>query len=489
MSTNKVAASLTEDPLRNFLFIPYDELEDRNLQAKEKQTDRKKRDDEKLEAEYRKYLEKETRIKAVTICFSDIEGRFHMLDYDKKFFLKSVENLTFDGSSVRGFAHVTESDLRLKIDWGSFYWLPADVFGPGKVIMFADIYDKDGSLYSSDFRVKLKKLADDLYSKDKTVVNIANEVEGFLMDGVDAEMNFDEIEGFKLVSAGGYYHSLPKDKLKLFIDATAEAQRAMGFANEKDHPEVAPSQFELNYGYSDIIRAADQIQLYKLVARQVAENMGMTASFLPKPLVGINGSGMHTNMSLNKNGKNIFYDKKDKHNMSKKAYDFIDRILESASEISLILNSSVNAYRRLDPNFEAPNQIKFSAVDRTSMVRLPLGNETSARIEVRSVGPDANPYLLFYTLVKVGLEGPHQELDKSKRQRTKTLPGNIYDAMRVFKTSEIIDEIMGEDVKEKYVGLKQASADRCPKELGTKVKRSEVIYHHEVTNQYLWNEF
>ncbi len=317
----------------------------------------------------------------------------------------------------------------------------------------------------------------------------ANEIEGILVEGLDAEMNFDQAQGFKLVSSGGYYHSLPLDRLRQFIDATAEAHRALGFENEKDHPEVAPSQFELNYKHAIADIAADQVQLYKLVARQVAELQGLTATFLPKPIVGINGSGMHTNMSIEKEGKNIFYNKNGNVHLSQLGNDFIDRILNKASAMCLVLNPSVNAYRRLDPNFEAPNQIKASAVNRTAMVRIPLACEKSARIEVRSVAPDANPYMVSYTLLRVGLEGKKQKIHKGITPRTKVLPDNIYDAIKFLKRSTFMSEILGEDTKNKYIALKQASADRCPKALGNTVKRSEVIFHHEITNQLLWNEF
>ena len=384
-------------PLRNFLEIPYDELEVLNLQAKERVL--KHTDPDELREYYIKYLTDTASIKAVTVCFSDLEGRFHMLDYDKKFLLDSYDNLTFDGSSIRGFSVVRESDLRLAIDWGSFRWMPSDVFGPGKTVVFALIKDKDGSNYMSDFRGRLRDLTNELWKKEKIVANISVETEGFLFEGVNAEQDFNSRKGFKFVSSGGYYHSMPKDTLRLFIDAFAESQRAMAFENEKDHPEVAPSQFELNYKYCDALVAADQIQLYKLLARQVANSMGCTACFLPKPFAGVNGSGMHANMSLSKNGKNIFYDRAGQDGISTEAWNFVDRLLNNANEICLIMNPSVNSYRRLDPNYEAPNQIKSSAVDRTSMVRIPLANEKSARIEVRTVAPDANPYLLFYTLI------------------------------------------------------------------------------------------
>ena len=475
--------------LRNFLEISYDELEQLNLEAKEKVQHRTCENE--LREYYLKYLQEEKRIKAVTVCFTDIEGRLHMLDYDKKYLVKSYDNLTFDGSSVRGFSVVKESDLRLEIDWGSFRWLPSDVFGPGKVMVFSLIKDRDGRGYMSDMRSRLKAFSDDLYTGQGITANIAVECEGFLFDGRDAEQSFSDLAGFKLVSGSGYYSSLPKDPLKIFIDSLAEAQRAMAFENEKDHPEVAPSQFELNYTYCDALLAADQVQLYKLTARQIAANSGLTACFLPKPIAGINGSGMHTNLSLSQKGKNIFYDPAGEDGLAAPAWDFIDRLLNNANDICLIINSSVNAYRRLDPNFEAPNQIRSSPVDRTSMVRIPLGNAKSARIEVRTVAPDANPYLTFLSILHTGLRGPKndQQVTENRRSRTRLLPGNIYDAIRLCKASDYVTEMLGEIPKEKFVERKVASADRCPKELGVRVKTSEVIYHHEVANQHIWNNF
>lgn len=472
--------------IRDFLELSYKELEELNLKAKEKSNFSTPK---AQEIEYRAYLKKENRIKAITLCFSDIEGRFHMLDYDKKFLLASADNLTFDGSSIRGFTAQFESDLRLAVDWGSIMWLPADVFGPGKVIMFANIQNKDKSQYESDFRGLLQNYVSQLKIKKGLIPYASAEIEGFVMDGVHAEQNYSEEEGFKLISTGGYYHSLPMDKLRQFIDACAEAQRAMGFQNEKDHPEVAPSQFEMNFSYAQIVRTCDQIQLYKLIARQIANKMGMTASFLPKPIMGVNGNGMHTNFSLAKAGKNIFYDNKGKENLSSTAWDFVYKVLNHAPEICLILNSSVNAYRRLDPHFEAPNQIKVSANDRGSMIRIPTGNEKTARIEVRSVAPDANPYLWLYTLLRTGLEGQALKKARDKRDRLRFLPSTVSDAIRLYKQSGFVEKILGAENKEKYVSYKQQAADRSPKELGTIIKKSEIIYHHEVTNQTLWNKF
>jgi glutamine synthetase len=472
--------------LKNFLEIPYDELESLNLAAME---GAQKKTEAQLRKEYTAYLLKEKRIKAVTLLFTDIEGRLHMLDYDKKFLLDSLENLTFDGSSIRGFSAQHESDLRLEVDFSSMRHFPADIFGPGKIIFFAFVLNRDRTPYHSDFRGQLRAYADKLKKKEGLTAFAAPEIEGFLIDGQGAEQEFDVEKGFKLISTGGYYHSLPQDKLRVFIDAAAEAQRAMGFKNEKDHPEVAPSQFEMNFSYAEVVRAADNIQLYKLICRQVARNYGMTATFLPKPFVGINGSGMHTNFSLSKNGKNIFHDTKGQDGLSKYAWDIVQRLLNHAPEICLILNSSVNSYRRLDPHYEAPNQIKVSAIDRGSMIRIPTANERTARIEVRSVAPDANPYLVLFTLLRTGLEGQKLEKDAGKRDRLRFLPDNINDAIALMKQSRFITGLMGEDSKEKFISYKQAAADRSPKALGKSIKKSEVIFHHEVTNQLLWNSF
>ena len=472
--------------LQTHLELSYSELEELNLRAKEQRL--KRVPIEKIQAERIKYLTDEKGIKAVTVLFSDLEGRLHMLDYDKKFFIKSWDNLTFDGSSIRGFSAQHESDLRLGIDWAAFYWGPADIFGAGKVLVFGEVIDKDGKPYAADLRAVLKAFANSQFEKNGYTLNAANEIEGFLFKGIDAERTYHETNKFEYVSAGGYYHSLPGDTLRTFIDRAAEVQRAMGFQNEKDHPEVAPSQFEINYSYAEVVAAADQIQLYKLICRQIATKMGLTACFLPKPIVGVNGTGMHSNVSITKDEKNIFWDPKGNEKISSFAWQFIDRILTHSNDLCLIFNSSVNAYRRLDPHFEAPNQLKASAVDRGSMVRVPLGNHRSARIEVRAVGPDANPYLLLYSIFKTGIDGDIAKI-KNLRQADRFLPDNIYDAIDNFNKAEWTTKLLGADVKARFAELKKGSADRCPRLLGTVVKAPEVQFHHEVYTQYLWNQF
>jgi glutamine synthetase len=476
----------------SLLNLSYKELEIKNLEMKEKYI-LSKRDPHVLEKEITDYLQNEDKIKAIIVFFTDLEGKLLSLEYDKKFLVKSSKNLTFDGSSVRGFSSQDQSDLKLKIDWASFRWLPADIFGLGKAMVFADVRDQNEDVYNSDFRARLKDFCDSLHKTEGYSINIAPEIEGFLVKGMDAEQTFNSDFGFELVTKGGYYNSLPQDILRKFIDKVAEVKRALAFENEKDHPEVAPSQFELNYKYSEAIQAADQIQIYKLICRQVAKIMGLTATFLPKPIMNINGSGMHTNISISRNNENLFYGNgknNDFASLSEFGQNFASGILFYAKDLCLIFNSSVNAYRRLDPRFEAPNEIKMSNNDRGSMIRIPLADKNAARLEIRSVAPDSNPYLTIFAAIKAGLSGTitpsiHNGI-LSKREK---LPANIYDAIRYFKSSKFIKDIMGEEIHDKYIAIKEAVANRCPKELGNIVKKEEIIYHHEVTNQYIWYNF
>jgi glutamine synthetase len=470
-------------PAKQSLNTTYEALEQLNLTA------RAITDPGRAASTHVHYLENEKSVKTVTVCFSDIEGRLHMLDYDKRFLLDAREHLTFDGSSIRGFSLLKESDLRLRIDWTSFTHVPEDIFGPGKVLIFANVAGRDLTSYEADFRVRLQDYARSLFQKDGTTAYMAPELEGYLLEGIDAERRYDPQQGFQLVSTGGYFSSLPKDNLRTFIDRTSSALSAMGFRMEKAHPEVGPSQFEINFSYTDVVRAADQIQLYKLVCRQIASEMGMTACFLPKPIAGINGNGMHANFSVGKEGKNLFHDPNGDDGLSQVGRDMIAKILARAPELCLIFNSSVNSYRRLDPNFEAPNQIKASAIDRGAMIRIPFASENTARIEIRSVSPDTNPYLTLFAILKTGLEDQTPHPSTINHTNPDLLPETISEAIAVFGRSNYLTRLLGEDAKDKYLAQKIAARDRSPKKLGNTIKDSEILFHHEVTNQYLWNQF
>lgn len=450
--------------------------------------------------EVREKIRNSDGIRAVTVCFSDAEGKLHALDYDKEFILGKGDemgaegNLTFDGSSVNGLSTLNQSDLRLKLDWKSLRFPPAEAFGDAKVLIFANICNDDGSLYEGDHRANLQRVVEE-YEEIGYVFNFASEIEGFLLKGENAELSELPLEA---ASSGGYYNTLPNDDLRQFIDAQAGVIRALGFGNEKDHGEVAPSQFEINYKYAETMRAADQVQLYKQSARQVAANQGKTASFMPKPFSGQNGSGMHTNISVSKSGENIFYDVDGKFKLSEEALLFIGGIREKAMEICLAMNSSVNSYRRLDPNYEAPNEVKVSDSDRGSMIRIPMGNKNSARMEVRSVAPDSNPYLLYTLLIRAGMEsllekdpGKRKEVVESVKNGDSLgiLPSNIQEAIEAFEESDFVEDVIGKDAKEKFVDLKKEVADRSPKKLGEKVKSEELRGHHEVRTQESWADF
>jgi len=434
------------------------------------------------EEEIRELLEK-GEYSAVSVCFSDIEGRLHMLDYDKDFLLKSAINLTFDGSSIRGFTGQHESDLKITLDWGAAYILPEEYFG-NKLYMFGEVRDKDGSSYSADIRSVLRTFLEELYTTNRYRVNVAAEIEGFLFDKADREKTYNIHRNFEFITTGGYFNTLPNSPLRAYIDEVARVQRIAGFENEKDHPEVAPSQFEINWHYTDALVAADQIQLYKMICRQIAATRHMTACFLPKPVVGVNGNGMHINISLSdkETQRNLFFGNME-HNLSESAWTFIYGVLSHGEDICLALNSSVNSYRRLDPTFEAPNEIKASAVDRGSMIRIPIGNEKSARIEVRTVAPDANPYLAILAILKAGLSSGKVS------GHGVYLPGDIYTAIDYFRESKLMQKTLGEEVYSKYIRWKREAADRCPKQLGSNIKAGEVMFHHEVTNQQLWSQF
>ena len=210
--------------------------------------------------------------------------------------------------------------------------------------------------------------------------------------------------------------------------------------------------------------------------------------FLREILRDKTAAELYTMVGLQKGGKNLFWDAKGEEKLSAAGWAFLDRILTHGNDICLLLNPSVNAYRRLDPHFEAPNQIKASPTDRGSMIRIPIGNEKSMRVEVRSVAPDANAYMVMFSIFKTGLHGDTANI-KNLRQAERYLPDNIYDAIENFRKAGWTTKLFGGDVKNRYIDLKLGSADRCPRLLGTFVKAPEVQYHHDVYNQFLWNLF
>ncbi len=431
-------------------------------------------------------LSKNYSIKEVVVFFSDIEGKLLHLEYDIEFFLESAENLTFDGSSVEGFSSQDQSDLKLKIDWSSLRIIPKEIFGGVKFLFFGLVESLDNRVYHSDFRYRLLELKNEIEKKDNLKFNVAAEIEGFIFKEQNVEQNFNE-KDFEFASKGGYFNSNANSELKIFSNELFRIIRILGFEIEKHHPEVAPSQFEINYKYQDVLEACDSIQFYKFIARQIAISMNCTVSFLPKPIANINGSGMHFNISIQKDNKNIFY-KKDQI-ISEEGFNFVDSILKEARALCLILNSSVNSYRRLDPHFEAPNEIKFSKIDRSSMIRIPNANEKSTRIEIRSVAPDTNPYLAMFAIINIGIEKLNKKIELKEDLKIEKLPMNISEGIEEFKNSKRLKEILKEEAFFKYINSKEKVANRSPRLLGRLVKVEEILFHHEVRDQEIWTNF
>jgi glutamine synthetase len=266
-------------------------------------------------------------------------------------------------------------------------------------------------------------------------------------------------------------------------------QRALGFGNEKDHPEVAPSQFEMNYGYTEAPSRRPGAAL-QADRRQVAAQMDLTACFLPKPVAGVNGSGCTPTCRSRRGQEPLLRPRRARTGLSPSPGVFINRILASADDICLILNSSVNAYRRLDPHFEAPNQIKVSASDRGAMVRIPIGNERTARIEVRSIAPDANPYLAIYALLQDRPRGAGGGGGRDgKRSRARASCPTTSTTRSACSRRASMPGAARRGCTRSTPSSSSPQAERCAKALGSRVKRSEIQFHHEVTNQYLWGQF
>ena len=264
--------------LRDFMALSYGELEELNLKAKEQRSKRVPAD--KIQEERLKYLTDEKRIKAVTVLFSDLEGRLHMLDYDKKFLVKSWDNLTFDGSSIRGFTAQRESDLRLAMDWSAFYWVPADFFGAGKVLVFGEIIDKDGTPYGADIRGVLKGYAAKLYKENGYTLNAANEIEGFLFKGADAERHYPRDRQVR-VRQHGRILPLAARRPAAHVHRHARRKCSAPWASRtrRTTRKWRRRNLRSTTATAEVVAAADQIQLYKLICRQVATSMGFTASF------------------------------------------------------------------------------------------------------------------------------------------------------------------------------------------------------------------
>lgn len=408
-------------------------------------------------------------IKFIKLCFVDILGQLKSFSITKRELEHALKDgMGFDGSSVEGFARIYESDLLLMPDPDTFSIMPASFDGSKSAIMFGDIITPEGEHYPGDTRYILKKNLEDMKKMGFTDFMVGPELEYFYFSNDKETTTLDN---------GGYFDTVPLDDSHDLRKETILILEELGIPAEYSHHEVAPSQHEIDLRYCDALTMADRVILYKVVVKQVASLHNVYASFMPKPLNGVNGSGMHVHQSLFVKNNNAFFDKRDENFLSIYAKHFIAGILKYVREICVVTNQWVNSYKRLVPGFEAPVYIAWARRNRSALVRVPqvrLGREKSTRIEARFPDPACNPYLAFSVMLSAGLKGIKErlpipkpveadiyEMDEIERKAKKieTLPGSLIEALEAAQTSKLLKETLGEHVFEKFIENKQIEWD------------------------------
>lgn len=400
----------------------------------------------------------------IRLQFTDIFGTFKNVAITPVQLEKALNNqCMFDGSSIEGFARIEDSDMYLYPDLNTFEifpWRPQQ----GKVArLICDIYKADGTPFESDPRYVLKKVVKEAADIGYTF-DVGPECEFFLFhtddDGLPTTISHEQATYFDLgpLDLG--------ENARRDIVLTLEE---MGFVIESSHHEIAPAQHEIDFRYDEALMTADNIMTFKLVVKTIAKRHGLHATFMPKPKYGVSGSGMHTNMSLSRDGVNAFIDQSDVRGLSKEAYYFIGGIMRHIKAITFITNPLVNSYKRLVPGYEAPVYIAWSAKNRTPLIRIPSLNGSSARVELRSPDPSANPYLALAVCLAAGLDGIRNEIlppdsvdlnlfEMTEKERNKIgiekLPGSLLEAAREFERDEYIQQVLGADLSEKYIKAK-----------------------------------
>ena len=415
-------------------------------------------------------LAKEENVKYIRLQFTDILGTIKNVEIPVSQLEKALDNkMMFDGSSIEGFVRIEESDMYLYPDlntWVIFPWTSEK----GKVArLICDIYNTDGTPFDGDPRANLKRVLAEAREMGFTDFNLGPEPEFFLFK-LDAAGE----PTLELNDKGGYFDLAPTDLGENCRRDIVLELEEMGFEIEASHHEVAPGQHEIDFKYADAISACDNIQTFKLVVKTIARKHGLHATFMPKPLFGVNGSGMHCNVSLFKGNENAFYDTEGKLELSKTAEQFIAGIIKHAPSFTAVTNPTVNSYKRLVPGYEAPCYVAWSAKNRSPLIRIPASRGVSTRVEVRSVDPAANPYLALAVLLKAGLDGikndltPPAPVDRNiyvmnKEEREEVgivdLPATLYAALETLKSDEVIKEALGEHLLEHFIEAKQIEWD------------------------------
>lgn len=412
---------------------------------------------------------KEKNVKFIKIWFSDILGQLKSFAIsDRELEGALSDGMGFDGSSIEGFARIFESDLIAKPDPATFTILPwrsQDGVNVGR--MFCDILNPDGTPYEGDTRYILKKNLEEA-KKLGFVFNVGPELEYFYFKSDKAAEGID---------SGGYFDFLPLDLAHDLRRETILYLEQMGIKVEYSHHEVAPSQHEIDLRYDEALMMADNVMTYKVAVKQVAFGQGYYATFMPKPLGGVNGSGMHVHQSLFNGDKNAFHDTKDKYFLSQTAKNYIGGVLKYVKELCIITNQWVNSYKRLVPGYEAPVYISWARRNRSALIRVPMykpGKEKATRVELRFPDPSCNPYLAFSVMLAAGLQGIkektsipepvekdifHMDDEERKKEGIDSLPGSLIEAIEYAENSKLLKTVLGGHVFEKLIENKKIEWD------------------------------
>ncbi len=413
-----------------------------------------------------KRMVQEEEVEFIRLQFTDIFGQLKNVAITASQIDKALDNkMMFDGSSIEGFVRIDESDQCLYPDRNSFVifpWRPQQ----GKVArLICDIHNPDGSGFIGDPRNVLRRVQEKAKKMGYEAFNVGPEAEFFLFE-TDDEGN----PTTKTSDEAGYFDLGPLDHGESTRREVCLALEQMGYEIEASHHEVASGQHEIDFKYEDALHTADNIMTFKLTVKTLAQRNGLHATFMPKPIFGINGSGMHINMSLMKNGKNAFYDEKGERGLSKDAYSFIAGILAHVKGFTAITNPLVNSYKRLLPGYEAPCYLAWSASNRSALIRIPAARGQSTRVELRSPDPSCNPYLALAVCLAAGLDGIEKgmtppaevtenifDMDAATRAAhgIESLPGSLEEALRELKADQLIMDTLGPHVAENYLAGKE----------------------------------
>lgn len=416
---------------------------------------------------------KESNVRFLRLMFTDILGTVKNVEVPVSQLDKVLDGkMMFDGSSIEGFVRIQESDMYLKPDfdtWLVFTW-ETESTKKGRVArLICDIVNPDGTPFLGDPRTNLKRVLKEAKDLGYSSFNLGPEPEFFLLK-LDENDEITERPN----DNGGYFDLAPTDLAENCRRDIVLELEDLGFEIEASHHEVAPGQHEIDWKYADAVEACDNIQTFKLVVKTVARKYGLHATFMAKPVFGINGSGMHSNMSLFRNNENVFYDESDERQLSTEAYQFLAGLLHHAPAFTAITNPTVNSYKRLVPGYEAPVYIAWSGSNRTPMIRIPASRGMSTRLEVRSVDPMANPYLALAAMLKAGLDGitnemtPPEETNDNiydmdeaqlEQQGIKSLPTSLHSALKALKKNDVIKESLGNHIYTNFVKAKMVEWD------------------------------